>query len=100
MEAGPAPSLDRVLAPGAAVPLPGSAAEIVAWRTGGQLHLTVIAKASFAFVPEGEMSRVEPQPSLRAEVYHGNNPARSVRYGGDLAPYLGRADVLFTGSAC
>nr|WP_235880181.1 DUF2169 domain-containing protein [Polyangium aurulentum] len=45
------------------------------------------------------MQRAEPQPILRAEVHHGNNPSRSVRFTSDLAPYLGRADVLFTGHA-
>src|SRR5262245_28251362 len=80
--------------------LPGATAAIVAWRSRGQLHVTVIVKATFAFVPDTDMSRVEPQPILRAEVYHGHDPGRSVRFSSDLAPYLGRADVLFTGYAC
>src|SRR5262249_5514981 len=33
------------------------------------------------------------------EVHHGNNPARSVRLTSDLAPFLARADVMFTGYA-
>ncbi|MGK4005694.1 DUF2169 domain-containing protein [Sorangium sp. So ce1036] len=80
-------------------PLPGAEAAAVPWRTQGRLHVTVIAKASFAFAPDAVMWRTEPQEILRAEVHHGRNPARSIRFSADLAPYLGRADVLFTGDA-
>jgi hypothetical protein len=80
--------------------LAGSAAAAVAWRFQGQLHVTVIAKATFAFAPDADMPRLEPQAILKAEIHHGNNPARSVRFTSDLAPYLGQADVLFTGHAC
>ena len=81
------------------IALPASAAAAIAWRAAGKLHITVIAKATFAFVPDADMQRAEPQPILRAEVHHGNNPSRSVRFTTDVAPYLGRADVLFTGHA-
>ncbi|HVK63546.1 MAG TPA: DUF2169 domain-containing protein [Polyangium sp.] len=80
-------------------PLPGAEAGVVAFRTGGVLHATVITKATFAFAPDAPMPRVEPQPILRDEVHHGDNPARSVRFTSDLVPYLARADVLFTGHA-
>jgi hypothetical protein len=33
-------------------PLPGAAAATVAWRAGGRLNVTVIAKATFAFAPD------------------------------------------------
>ncbi|MDI1482689.1 DUF2169 domain-containing protein [Polyangium sp. y55x31] len=78
-------------------PLPGAEAAVVAFRTGGVLHASVITKATFAFAPDAPMPRVEPQPILREEVHHGDNPARSVRFTSDLVPYLARADVLFTG---
>src|SRR5512139_1554624 len=78
-------------------PLPGADVAVVAFRMGGALHATVIAKATFAFAPDAPMPRVEPQPILREEVHHGNNPGRSVRFTSDLVPYLARADVLFTG---
>ncbi len=45
------------------------------------------------------MPRIEPQPVILAEVHHGKNPARSVRFTSEIAPHLGRADVLFTGCA-
>ncbi|MDC3961944.1 DUF2169 domain-containing protein [Polyangium jinanense] len=78
-------------------PLPGAEAAVVAFRAGGVLHATVITKATFAFAPDAPMSRASPQPILREEVHHGDNPARSVRFTSDLVPYLARADVLFTG---
>ena len=81
------------------IALPGSAAAAVAWRAQGQLQLTVIAKATFAFARDTEMPLGDPQEILRAEVHHANNPARSIRFTTDLAPYLGRVDVLFTGAA-
>ncbi|MFT3768633.1 MAG: DUF2169 domain-containing protein [Minicystis sp.] len=83
-----------------AIALPGSAAAVVAWRAQGQLQLTVIAKATFAFARDTEMPLGDPQEILRAEVHHGNNPGRSIRFTNDLAPYLGRVDVMFTGAAC
>src|SRR5262245_45298302 len=45
------------------------------------------------------MMRILPDPILASEVHHGNNPGRSNRAAGDLAPHLARADVLFTGAA-
>lgn len=79
--------------------LPGAAAALVAWRAQGKLQLTIVVKATFAFALDAAMPRVDPQPILRAEVYHGHNPARSIRLSSDLAPYLRRAEVLFTGHA-
>ncbi|WP_437310860.1 DUF2169 domain-containing protein [Sorangium sp. So ce388] len=84
---------------GAVTPLKGAAAAAIAWRTQGRHYITVIAKASFAFATDAVMWRTDPQEILRAEVHHGKNPARSVCWSGDLAPYLGRADVVFTGDA-
>ncbi|WP_437742804.1 DUF2169 domain-containing protein [Sorangium sp. So ce1504] len=80
-------------------PLNGAAAAAVAWRSRGELHITVIVKATFAFAADAEMPRVEPQQVVHGEVHHGNNPGRSVRLTSDLAPHLERADVLFTGHA-
>ncbi|MDC0678289.1 DUF2169 family type VI secretion system accessory protein [Sorangium atrum] len=84
---------------GAVTPLKGAAAAAIAWRTQGRHYITVIAKASFAFAIDAVMWRTDPQEILPVEVHHGKNPARSVRWSGDLAPYLGRADVVFTGDA-
>ncbi|WP_437724057.1 DUF2169 family type VI secretion system accessory protein [Sorangium sp. So ce861] len=71
----------------------------MAWRSRGELRITVIVKATFAFAADAEMPRVEPQKILHGEVHHGNNPGRSVKLTSDLAPHLDQADVLFTGHA-
>jgi hypothetical protein len=83
----------------AAVPAGNVSVAALAWRFRGVVRVTVIAKATFALAPEGPMPRVAPQPILRTEVHHGNNPLRSIRLTTDLAPYLNHADVLFTGHA-
>jgi hypothetical protein len=77
----------------------GSSSAAIAWRWKGQLHLTVIVKATFAFASEAAMSRAAAQPILGGEAHHGRNPGRSIRFSTDLVPALSRADVLFTGSA-
>jgi hypothetical protein len=95
----PTGMVTSAIAPDRITPLAGTAATTVTWRSRGQIHATVIAKATFAFASEAEMPRTEPQEILRGEVHHGKNPGRSVRFTSDLAPYLGLADVLFTGHA-
>ncbi|WP_437279953.1 DUF2169 domain-containing protein [Sorangium sp. So ce375] len=90
-EASPTPS--ALAAP------PGTAAAGVVWRARGRLNLTVVAKATFAFVDGAKMIPVEPQGIVDADIHHHNNPGRSVRLTSDLAPYLARIDVLFTGHA-
>ncbi|XXT19764.1 DUF2169 domain-containing protein [Sorangium sp. So ce429] len=88
------------IAPDQVIALPGVTAAAVAWRTRGLLHVTVIAKATFAFASDAEMPRAAPQEIFEANVHHANDPSRSVRFTSDHVPYLGRADVLFTGHAC
>src|SRR4051794_14160676 len=77
----------------------GAAVAAMAWRFRGHLHVTLIAKASFAFGPDGKVTRVAAQPIITAEVHHQNHPARSARFTTDLVPALARAEVLFTGHA-
>ncbi|UQA57791.1 DUF2169 family type VI secretion system accessory protein [Polyangium aurulentum] len=79
--------------------LPGATAAAFAWRTRGRLEVTVLVKATFAFAPDGEMRPVEPQEVLFAEVYHRGGQGRMVRFASDRAPYLPRAEVVFTGHA-
>jgi hypothetical protein len=83
----------------AVTPMEGAAAASVVWRARGALHVTAIAKATFGFASEAFMPRLEPDKILTAEVHHAKSPGRSVRLTSDLAPYLPRADVLFTGFA-
>ncbi|WP_437947518.1 DUF2169 domain-containing protein [Sorangium sp. So ce296] len=87
------------LTPSAIAAPPGVAVAGVAWRARGRLNLTVIAKATFAFVDGAKMIPVEPQGIIHADIHHHNNPGRSVRLTSDLAPYLARVDVFFTGHA-
>jgi hypothetical protein len=88
-----------VLSPPLVTALPGATAAAVAWRYRRQLHVTVIAKATFALAPEAAMPRVEPQEILLAEAYHGAHAPRTIRFASDRVPYLDRADVVFTGYA-
>src|SRR5262245_57665492 len=71
----------------------------VVWRMRGQLNVTIAVKSIFLLAPGGLMTPAQPEPMLRAEAHHQNNPMKSVRATGDLSPYLGRADVVMTGHA-
>jgi hypothetical protein len=77
-----------------------AAVETVLWQMQGRLHVTVVAKASFAFTLDTAMTRIDAEEILRAEVHHNKNPMRSVRATGDLAPFQPLADVVLTGHAC
>jgi hypothetical protein len=71
------------------------------WRMSGTLHLTTIVKASFALVQDGPMTLLDAADDVvRADVHHGNNPTRSIKWTTDLAPSLPRADIVLTGHAC
>lgn len=82
-----------------AVSVGKTAATAIAWRFKGELRVTALVKATFAFANDAAMARVEPQAIFRAEVHHGGGPNRSIRFTSDLVPYRKRADVLFTGHA-
>jgi len=78
-------------------PLGPISAASIPWRARGALHLTVVVKATFALVPEGRMTIAEPDPIAPGEVPDPSGVG--LRTAGDLAPYLGRADVWLTGHA-
>ncbi|WP_437288268.1 DUF2169 family type VI secretion system accessory protein [Sorangium sp. So ce406] len=80
-------------------PLGAATAAAVTWRFKGELRVTAIVKATFAFASDTVMPRVAPQEIIRAEVHHGARPSRSVRFTTDLVPRLLQADVLWTGHA-
>ncbi|WP_437763261.1 DUF2169 domain-containing protein [Sorangium sp. So ce281] len=69
------------------------------WRSRGQLHVTLVAKATFALVPGGEARRSEPLELVRSEVYTRGNPMKPLLAASDLAPWLARAEVVLTGHA-
>jgi hypothetical protein len=83
----------------AAIPVGATSVALMAWRHRSVLRVTVIAKATFSIACDTAMPRTRPQKIITQEVHHGNMPSHSVRLTTDLAPYLERADVLFTGSA-
>ncbi|WP_437713136.1 DUF2169 domain-containing protein [Sorangium sp. So ce448] len=75
------------------------AAGATLWRSRGQLHVTLVAKATFALVPGGEARRIEPLELVRSEVYTRGNPMKPLLAASDLAPWLARAEVVLTGHA-
>ncbi|MGK3990535.1 DUF2169 domain-containing protein [Sorangium sp. So ce136] len=78
-------------------PLGAATAAAVSWRFKGELRVTAIVKATFAFANDTVMPRVAPQEIIRGEIDHG--AMRSVRFTTDMAPRLLQADVLWTGHA-
>ncbi|MGK4002167.1 DUF2169 domain-containing protein [Sorangium sp. So ce1036] len=80
-------------------PLGAASAAAMAWRFRGELRVTAIVKATFAFAQNTAMPRVAPQEIFRAEIHHGALPSRSVRFTIDTVPRLLQADVVATGHA-
>ncbi|MEP7124841.1 MAG: DUF2169 domain-containing protein, partial [Byssovorax sp.] len=80
-------------------PIGRTAAATLAWRHRGRLRISVIAKATFAFVVEGPMALVAPDDIHAAEVHHDGDPKRSLRAASDLVPYRTQADVVLVGHA-
>ncbi len=76
-----------------------TAAATVAWRHRGRLRLSVVVKATFAFVVDGPMAVTAVEPLHATELHHEGDPARSLRAASDLAPYRTHADVVLTGHA-
>ncbi|WP_438017690.1 DUF2169 domain-containing protein [Sorangium sp. So ce315] len=80
-------------------PLGAASAAALVWRFKGELRVTAIVKATFAFASDTVMPRVAPQEIIREEIQYGAMPSRSVRFTTDLVPRLLQADVLWTGHA-
>lgn len=72
----------------------------VIWRFQRRLEVTVIVKATFAIVPDGTAILAGPGEITREDRTFDRHPSRSVEVASDLAPYLARCDVTFTGHAC
>ncbi|WP_437541490.1 DUF2169 domain-containing protein [Sorangium sp. So ce367] len=81
----------------ASTPLGPSAAATVVWRLRGQIHVTVVVKATFALVPEGRMSPVAPDPIAADE--QPDPSGQRLQIASDLAPYLDPCGVVVTGHA-
>ncbi|XXX72647.1 DUF2169 domain-containing protein [Sorangium sp. So ce134] len=89
-----------MIAPGprvAVAPLGPAAAATVTWLLRGRLHVTVVAKATFALVPEGRMSVVAPDPIAPEE--QPDPSGQRLKAAGDLAPFLDGCGVVVTGHA-
>ncbi|WP_438025528.1 DUF2169 family type VI secretion system accessory protein [Sorangium sp. So ce233] len=75
------------------------AAGVKLWRIRGQLHVTVIAKATFAMIAGGEAQQIEPLEVIQSEVYTRGHPMMPLLAASELAPWLERAEVVLTGHA-
>lgn len=76
-----------------------TAAGCVAWRERRQLHLTVIAKATFSLAHGRPMTLAEPAPLAHADHHFDRSPLKSVETASDLAPYRPYCDVTLLGHA-
>lgn len=81
------------------IPLGRTSGEAFAWRFKGELRVSAVVKATFAFASDGAALRIDPLPILREDAHHARNPMRSLIAASDLVPYRRRADILFTGHA-
>ncbi|MEZ4308933.1 MAG: DUF2169 domain-containing protein, partial [Polyangiaceae bacterium] len=71
----------------------------IAWEFKGELRVTAIVKATFAYSASGAVGRAAPRPLQLEDEHHARNRLRSVLVPSDLVPYKKRADFLFTGQA-
>ena len=71
----------------------------VLWRFGGTVMATIVAKATFAFVPDGTMTVCEPEPVRTRDEHEQGHPARSIVGASELAPMLRQAEVVVVGHA-
>jgi hypothetical protein len=81
-------------------PLGDEACATVAYCHRGLHMVAAVVKATFAFVPEGEMLRVPTEPIALTDEHYEHDPQQSVRVASDLVPYRPHADVLLRGFAC
>ncbi len=75
------------------------AVEVVRWRIGGNLNLTVVAKATLSLVHQGTARLEAPAELVRRDRHWDLDPARSVEAASDLAPFRKNADVTLFGHA-
>ena len=62
------------------------------WRVGERLNLTVIVKATFKVVADGRMTPLPPRPIHPTDILMASGDG--VVAPSDLAPYLGKADIV------
>jgi hypothetical protein len=71
----------------------------VLWRLAGQLMVTFVVKATFAFEPGGRMKVVDPEPIRTDDDHQGGHPMKSLVGACETAPMLRAVDVVLTGHA-
>jgi hypothetical protein len=83
-------------------PLAGSplACGSVLFRHRGHLRVTVIAKATFALVPDGIATLASPAAIVVEDVHVDEDLSGSLQAASDLAPHRPRVDVTLVGHAC
>lgn len=69
------------------------------WSASGRRRATFVAKATFFLVRGGAMRLVNPAPILLGDQHHEGSVDRSVLAASDMAPYLPRAEAMFSGHA-
>ena len=82
-----------------ATALGGVTCGTLAFTTAGRIHVTIVVKATFAFVRDRAMVPVDPDPIAVTDRHLEQDPARSLIVAGDLAPYRPAADVTLHGHA-
>ncbi len=70
-----------------------------AWRFQGQLHLTIVAKATFALVAEGAMHPIAAEPVRTADGHDSRRAVGSLGAVRETVPRLGKAEILLFGHA-
>jgi hypothetical protein len=79
---------------------PFPAATMFWTTTEGEARLTVIVKATFAFVSNGVAAVAEEQlPILKADKHEGDDPLAPVRFETDMVPLKPRSDLILVGQA-
>ncbi|MBW2528306.1 MAG: DUF2169 domain-containing protein, partial [Deltaproteobacteria bacterium] len=71
----------------------------VLWSISGSYHLTVIVKGRLALVPNGDMALTSAEPIVSVDGGASRGPASGVAAPREIAPQLGRVDVVLTGRA-
>lgn len=80
-------------------PLNAVSTGFVLWRHHGQIHLTVVVKATFALQHGRHAALTTPAPVWLRDEHAGADPATSLLRPTDLVPYRQRADTWVTGHA-
>ncbi|MFO0756815.1 MAG: DUF2169 domain-containing protein [Byssovorax sp.] len=69
------------------------------WRMEGLLRVTIVIKATFGLVPDGQARLIAPEEIVTRDHHVDRNPVASVEAASEIAPYLPRAGVVLTGHA-